>query len=339
MNAILVTTNEVSKSSNADSQPTSNSSAPADFLSSFLKSCRIQGGDIHPWILTAPWGFNVVTTDPCFLIVLEGRSLLQFAGKSQELTLVKNDFVVFTRDTDLELRDRPGSRTVVVNPLKKTANSTIGELPRQSAGRAATRLLWGSLDLEDDFTRQAFSLLPPYLLAHGDGPDAARGLDLLLRVLLDEFESRRPGGQLLVNQVLHSLLVIAMRATPQTILHSEDNAPVVGVPGLGMALAAIHTHPDRNWTVQDLAETAGLSRSKFAIRFLKVVGCPPFDYLRDVRMRLACRLLHETDFGIKEIAAQVGYATEASFSKAFSTRQGFAPGAYRRQKRMSASSD
>jgi AraC-like DNA-binding protein len=75
-----------------------------------------------------------------------------------------------------------------------------------------------------------------------------------------------------------------------------------------------------------------VSRSKFAVRFVEVFGTPPFDYLRDVRMRLACRLLHETDLGIKEISARAGYATEASFSRAFSQWCGCAPGAYRRRK-------
>ena len=174
--------------------------------------------------------------------------------------------------------------------------------------------------------------MPPLLLACGDGPDAA-GVGPFVRVLLDELDSSRPGREVLAERTLHALLVYALRATPLALPGADRLIPALNVPGMGMALAAIHSRPDHEWSVRELAELAGLSRSKFAVRFVEVFGCPPFDYLRDVRMRRACELLRETEQGIKEISARVGYATEASFSRAFSTWCGSAPGAYRRQKK------
>jgi AraC-like DNA-binding protein len=314
----------------------STSSEPADVLSAFLKPCRVECQPARTWRLTAPWGVEFANAGPGFVIVQDGSCQLRCAGMADEITLRRNDFALFTRPTGFAICDRPGSHLVAGDhlldaPLLDTPGPATREALHLGGGGTATRLVWGNLRIADDYTRQAFSLVPPLVLAHGDGPDAA-GLASLIRVLLDELESGRPGGEVLADRALHALLVYALRAKPLTLPQADSLVPALNVPGMGMALAAIHSRPEQEWSVRDLADLAGLSRSKFALRFVEVFGCPPFDYLRDVRMRLACRLLLETDHGIKEISARAGYATEASFSRAFSQWGGCAPGAYRRQK-------
>ncbi|MGQ0593518.1 MAG: helix-turn-helix domain-containing protein [Gammaproteobacteria bacterium] len=100
---------------------------------------------------------------------------------------------------------------------------------------------------------------------------------------------------------------------------------------IGLALAAIHQFPERDWTVASLAAQTGLSRSPFSARFNALVGEPPLSYLTRWRMNTATRLLRETDLGLAGIAGRVGYTSEAAFSKAFTRRFKTAPGAYRRR--------
>jgi AraC-like DNA-binding protein len=318
--------------------PAPKSPGGGDVLSALLKSCRIECRQTQPWRLTAPWGLEFTKAGPGFVIVLEGAGRLQVSGMADDVTIRKNDFAVLTRDTRLVLRDQPDSRLVAAERMLPSADRVPREAPYLGGGGAITRLLWGGFTGEDDYTRQAFTLLPPLLVAHGDGPDAAAWRPLM-GVLLDEMNSRRPGADLLVDRVMHALLVYALRATPLTLPDPERLLPALFVPGMGMALAAINTRPDHDWSVGELAEIAGLSRSKFAIQFVDVFGRPPFDFLRDVRMRLACQLLHETTHGIKEISLRVGYGTDASFSRAFSHWCGCAPGAYRRQKNRPRSAE
>jgi AraC-like DNA-binding protein len=309
----------------------STSSEPADELSLFLKPCRVACQRARSLRLTAPWGLEFAKAGPGFLVVMDGPCLLQLAGTAEEITLRRNDFALVTRPTGIAFRDRPGSRLVAADNLFDAAGPATRDALHVGNGGSPTRVVWGNLEIADDYTRQAFSLLPPLVMALGDGPDSA-GMGPLIHVLLDELEGRRPGGEVLADRALHALIVYALRSKPLTLPHAESLVPALNVPGMGMALAAIHSRPEHEWSVRELADLAGLSRSKFAVRFVEVFGCPPFDYLRDVRMRLACRLLHETDHGIKEISARAGYSTEASFSRAFSHWSGCAPGAYRRQK-------
>jgi AraC-like DNA-binding protein len=255
---------------------------------------------------------------PGFVVVLEGVCRLRLSGMAEDTVLRRNDFAVVTRPAGVVLRDRPDSRLTNGDHLLNGDAAAWRDGVSLGGGGAVSRLAWGNFGVGDDYTRQAFSLLPPLLLACGDGPDAS-GVGPLVRVLLDEAEGQRPGGDVLANRMLHSLLVYALRATPLTLPGSDDLVPALNVPGMGMALAAMHSRPDHEWSVRELAELAGLSRSKFAVRFVEVFGCPPFDYLRDVRMQLASQLLKETEQGIKEICARVGYATEASFRQGWSS--------------------
>jgi AraC-like DNA-binding protein len=304
---------------------------PADALSTFLKPCRVECRRAQPWRFSSPWGFEFTKAGPGFVTVLEGACRLRVPGMTDDTMLRRNDFAVLTRPAGFAVCDRPDSRAINGDHLLEGDSAPSRDGVSVGGGGVNSRLYWGSMALTDEYSRQAFSLLPPLLVASGDGPDAA-GIGLLVRLLLDELDGDRPGGEVLANRTLHALLVYALRATPLTLPTSDSLVPALNVPGMGIALAAIHSRPDHEWSVRELAELAGLSRSKFAVRFVELFGCPPFDYLRDVRMRLACQLLRETEQGIKEICAQVGYATEASFSRAFSNWSGSAPGAFRRQK-------
>src|SRR5262249_16209562 len=100
-------------------------------------------------------------------------------------------------------------------------------------------------------------------------------------------------------------------------------------PHIGRALQLIHEQPDRPWTLRDLARRVGLGRSAFSARFTKLVGQPVHSYLTARRMEEAAFLLESSDEGIAQIAARVGYATGAAFSKLFHRPQGLSPGRYR----------
>ena len=100
------------------------------------------------------------------------------------------------------------------------------------------------------------------------------------------------------------------------------------------ALGAFHSEPERAWTVARLAAQVNLSRSPFALRFKQAVGHTPTAYLRQLRLEMATDLLAENILTLKEIAARVGYETEASFSKAFKSAYGVAPGRWRTRTRL-----
>lgn len=101
-------------------------------------------------------------------------------------------------------------------------------------------------------------------------------------------------------------------------------------------LAAVHEGPAEDWSVETLAQLAGMSRSAFSERFNEVVGEPPHAYVAEVRMQRASWLLRESDRTLADVASAVGYDSESSFTRVFRKRFGSSPGAFRRAARSSA---
>ena len=109
-------------------------------------------------------------------------------------------------------------------------------------------------------------------------------------------------------------------------------------PGVGRALALLHERPGAPWTLERLGDEAGLSRSVLHERFVHLIGQAPVQYLTQWRMQLAAQRLRDTDAKLIEIALDVGYESEAAFSRAFRRVVGVAPGAWRRARRALAKS-
>lgn len=103
-------------------------------------------------------------------------------------------------------------------------------------------------------------------------------------------------------------------------------------PAIGRALARMHAHIAHPWTTETLAAEALLSRSAFADRFTQLLDVPPMSYLTRWRMRVAAQRLRETVHPISQIAADVGYECEATFTRAFKREMGRGPGQYRRSR-------
>ena len=102
-------------------------------------------------------------------------------------------------------------------------------------------------------------------------------------------------------------------------------------PVAGRALAAIHNRPAEDWSLERLARESGVSRSLLAERFSELIGQPPMRYLSRWRIQLACRLLREATAKVSAVAFDVGYQSEAAFSRAFKASVGASPGGWRRQ--------
>lgn len=145
-----------------------------------------------------------------------------------------------------------------------------------------------------------------------------------------EFLRQHLGRTLILNHLAPIILLQILRlrssATP-----SENNwLAALADARLSRALAAMHTDYQRAWTLEALAEVAGLSRSGFALNFKRQVGLAPMDYLSNWRMQMACERLQAGET-IAEVAHAVGYESESAFSVAFNKIIKCRPGYYKKQ--------
>ncbi len=100
-------------------------------------------------------------------------------------------------------------------------------------------------------------------------------------------------------------------------------------PIVGKSLGLLHSRVAHPWTIADLADEVGISRSALVERFTRYLSEPPMTYLTRLRLQLASRSLERTSRGVAEIAAEVGYESEAAFNRAFKREFGQPPGRFR----------
>ena len=141
----------------------------------------------------------------------------------------------------------------------------------------------------------------------------------------------RPGAQgarEIVRRLSEILLIEVLRASID-----RDASPgaltAFSDPALRRALEQIHAAPGEAWTLPRLAARAGVSRSVLSDRFRATLGTSPMRYLASWRLEKARHLLDRRELGIGEIAAAVGYASEAAFNRAFKEAHGAPPGRLR----------
>lgn len=181
--------------------------------------------------------------------------------------------------------------------------------------------------------RPLLSVLPPILPEVNDEDDGRfEVIDVEIRLLTLEAEHERMGKTAVINHWASIMMIECLRVYIESLPEATENwLKAMKDPFLTKALGAMHEMPSENWTINKLAEVAGMSRSSFAQRFKEVVGIPPLTYLMDYRLRLAARYLRLQQNSISRISGLVGYASDSTFSQAFKRVYGISPKAYRQQ--------
>lgn len=160
--------------------------------------------------------------------------------------------------------------------------------------------------------------------------DAVPGLRPALDLLFAETDRVRCGSRLLADRLFEVVLIQLLRWVidhPQAVGVSSGLVMGLSDSRLARALVALHASPQEDWTLARMAAAAGMSRSAFAESFKSVTGTTPSAYLTDWRLTVASTLLRAGQ-PQKLVAAELGFSTASSLSRAFKQRFGAAPRAW-----------
>ena len=154
------------------------------------------------------------------------------------------------------------------------------------------------------------------------------------RQLTEESQLGRAGADTVLNRMAELMFIEVLRR----YLGDLPPGQTGWLAGLrdevvGRVLTLLHGRPGHPWTLPELAREAASSRSSVAKRFALLVGQPPMQYLAHWRMQVAANLLAQSGAKVATIGAEVGYDSEAAFSRAFKKATGLAPGAWREVRR------
>jgi AraC-like DNA-binding protein len=309
-----------------------------DALTEVLKSVRVRSTVYCPIEIGAPWGLHIEEeSGTSFCILTKGSAFLEIEELKIRRRLNAGDFIIITKRCACKLADSPQSKIIDLQEwLQHHPRRPDGTYKVEGKGEV-TNFIGGTFIFENHESHPLLKVLPPFL--HFSGRAGKNGEDgkmvdwfgTTLDFISSEAASRKAGAETIITRLSDILFIQAVRAYANTVSDEQPNWFAAATdPQIGEAIANIHRTPQSHWTVEQLALLSGMSRSAFANRFTKLVGEPPLRYLSRWRMHKAIEMIHESRLTTAEIAALVGYESEAAFSKAFKKWNGQGPGAYRR---------
>ncbi|TGG93314.1 AraC family transcriptional regulator [Natronospirillum operosum] len=252
----------------------------------------------------------------CFHLVSHGECELSWGGR--HWSLAKGDLVLFPAEQPHQLR--------TLEPQERPMQTFGMEQPLQSGH---TGLLCASVTFAHQASRALLEALPEMTLLRRD-PGNDPWLNPLLQQVLWESQHPAPGQAAVLDQLAELIFMQAIRhqrtddATPAGLLGALRD------PGLARAMTRFQARPEHPWTLSELAAEAAMSRSRFANHFRRISGWTPARYMAWWRMQLAWTHLSRGT-SVLATALQVGYQSEAAFSRAFRATFGVSAGAVRRQ--------
>jgi AraC-like DNA-binding protein len=318
-----------------------------DVLSEVLRIVKLEGALFFNGEFSAPWCLSASQSTamaPYFspvaghLIIYhfltEGRAYASLPeGRREELTA--GDIVIFPHGDPHLLGN--GSPAKPLDSLKTFAkNLTQGlKLARFGGGGEVTRFVCGFMACEPRMSEVFLAGLPKMIKVHVANEPSGQWLQNSIRYSVGDANGSSAGGGL-VHAKLSELLFVETLRRYVSALPPDQTGWLAGArdPVIGQALALLHKEPAHPWTVSSLAKRTGLSRTRLAERFRHFLKESPMAYLTKWRLKLGAEMLQSTEDSVAEVAAAVGYGSEAAFNRAFKREFDSPPAQFRRKRKV-----
>jgi len=266
---------------------------------------------------------------PFYCAILEGAARLTIEGQAP-IELRASDFVLIPAVYRFAMSGLDPATSNGIDPL--TVTQMPGEVRHGNPdGPPDVRLLVGHFAFGSSDSALLISLLPQFIHVSGE-----RRFATIVELVREEARASRPARDMILGRLMEGLLVEALRSTVGTKT-SPGLLRGLADSRLAAAIRRMHEDPTRDWTVEQLAQEAALSRSAFFERFRRAMGVAPMEYLLSWRMALAKNLLRRHEGGMKEIAERIGYGSASAFSVAFTRVVGMPPTRYAEENAASGS--
>jgi len=318
-----------------------------DALSDLLRTVRLTGATFFNVAAKEPWAVEQPPPEyilPKILpggerlisyhVVAEGRCFATILGE-EPIRLEAGEVIVITNGDPHVMSSSPGMRATPVAP-EAIAEASAGPLPifvkYGAEGAPSARIVCGFLACDARPFNPLLENLPAVMTARPSQGSPGGWLTQFIQVAVLESTERRAGSESVLAKLSELMFIEVVRRHLET-MPAERAGWLAGLrdPFVGRALSLMHGSPAHDWTIDELGRKVGLSRSVLAERFSDLVGMPPMQYLARWRIQIAAKILSEASSNIASIAEEIGYESEAAFSRAFKKLVGVPPSVWRRR--------
>ena len=296
-----------------------------DLLSQMLDLVRLRGELVFSADLNQPWALRFEPGSAYFFAVIEGSLTVQ-VDDGAPVEAIAGDLVMLPRGGGHVLSDGSGVTAASVADLMDEQFTAERLGLRHGGNGPQTKLIAGSFHFESTAVPWVVSALPAIIHIEKSGGQTSGWLEGLAHFMMMEAQTVHPGSSVMISRLIDVLIIRVIRTWAQT--RNVNDTGWLGAladPRISRALKAIHDEPFRKWTVADLAGAVGMSRTSFAERFSSLVKEAPLSYQSRWRLTLAHGLLRQANARVSDVGRQVGYESEAAFSRAFKAQFGVPP--------------
>jgi AraC-like DNA-binding protein len=272
-----------------------------------------------------------------FHVVTAGRVWVHAPGLAEPLALAAGDIAFMARGCVHMLATEPRLEGLEPQPVAGTWG--VAAAPAAGAGQAS--VISGAYQLWHTPLHPLFAELPAWFVLPAAQQPRLSPLGLAMAMLVQESEAAgraaaEPAATLGSDVLVHGLFDVMFVQLLREIVAQRGLAgcgwsQAVRDPAVHRAVALMQADFARPWTLELLAQAAGLSRTTLAERFRAVMGDTPLSHLRTLRLQKAMQLLGEPRRKLDDVAQAVGYQDAFGFSKAFKRAVGVSPGEFRRR--------
>jgi len=317
-----------------------------DPLSDLLRVVRLDGAYFYAIEAAEPWSVETVPARELsprimpeaehlisYHILTQGRCYGGLIGEDQ-VELAPGDVIVFPHGDPHVMSSGRGLR-MGPDVLTRTPDRYPHTVILGDQGPRATSLVCGFLGCDRRPFNPLLAALPRRTHMRGMSHTWQSGYT---RQLTEESRLGRAGADTVLTRLAELMFIEVLRRYLDKLPRGQTGW-LAGLRDdvVGRVLTLLHGRPGHPWTLAELAREASSSRSNLAKRFTLLVGQPPMQYLAQWRMQVAANLLTQSGAKVAAIGAEVGYDSEAAFSRAFKKATGLAPGAWREARRTARS--
>lgn len=264
--------------------------------------------------------------------VTRGRVFVHAPNLDAPLELQAGDLVLMARGCVhlLSLDETP--------PAHRTDVAIAPFVGMEQAGvpdSGITQVISAAYQLWHDPLHPFLRGLPPWFVVRGRELSHLSPLSLTIGLLDRELGDQSLGATSASHGLLDALFAFALREIAENeSLETPGWHHAIADRAIRQVLALMHGNLGHGWTLEELGQQVGLSRSALAERFRTVLGDTPLNHLRTLRMQKAIQLLADTRQTLEQIAVAVGYQDAFGFSKVFKRTTGQSPRQFREQDAM-----